>query len=280
MPFKDPEKRKAWARENSKKQRDKARGGPPRGEVSKIVIPDPEPGSIYHGAEGESAEPPASTVEITKPPKRGIFGPSKPRSAKSPGAPRGKVADITAGLESLVKFGGAFVEEKGDPGVGRSIVFTAPTSAKLLGKTVERFPALHAFLAIFLGAGTGMVEAQAAFGIPIVIGRMERHPETIPGSLPVLKSYMRPVLNDMLIAAKDEKKVRDELVRLEAELGETTGIANYSVDKMILCELLGLSEAIAEGIITKQISGADLARMDREATAAREATAPDGEDIP
>lgn len=265
-PYKDPEKQKEAAREGARRRREARRDGTTDGSTAAIgeLYRDPDVDAAVNAA---PPEPPAGTdtaaatvVSKPAPKKRGLFASGgKGGQAASPRAR--PPADITDGLEAMVKLGGAFVENAGDLGVGRSIVFTAPTSAKLLGKTVQRFPSLHAFLAIFLGAGTGMVEAQAAFGIPILVGRMERAPETIPATLPVLKSYMRPVLKDMLRAAKEEKKTRDELAKLEVELGDATGMANYSVDKMILCELLGMSEPIADRVISHELSGADLKAM-------------------
>lgn len=256
------EKRREYERNRGRRKREEARAAKAMGSTDATT-----PDSLYRSPDDGTPDA-VVTVEYEETPakpdkKRGLFSssPGKERTTK----PRASVtADLTEGLEAVVRSAGAFVEERfNDPGVGRSIIMTSSIDAKLLQKTVARFPALHGFLAIFLGPGT--MEAQAAFGIPMTIARMERHPETIPTSLPVLKSYMRPVLKDMVRTMRDEKKLRDEIEKLQAELGESMGMANFSVDKMILVELLGISDNVADGIIDKSISGADLARMAREA---------------
>jgi hypothetical protein len=202
-------------------------------------------------APGQVVTEPATGKPRVRP--GGLFGPRRPREPRVRATVALRKADNAEGLGMVYEWVGSVVadreEHRGGLGsVGRSMRMTAPTAGRLLAEGAKRFPGLHNLLASILGTGAGVKDASAVIGIPILVRRMERDPGTIPGTLPLLRAQMRPILRDMLKAARDEEKVRKELAELESELTTSVG-RPFTIDHLILCDMLGLSTAAAEEII-------------------------------
>ncbi len=218
---------------------------------------------------------PSPFVAPPKPKRRSLFAPKEPKIAK----PKAEIAlrkgDNSEGLSMVYVWAGGAVSDweqrQGRLGaVGRSMQFTAPTAGRLLADGAKRFPVAHNLLISLLGTGAGIRDASAVIGIPILVRRMERDPLSIPGTLPILRAQIRPVLRDMLKAAKEQAKVARELAQLEMDLQGETG-QPFSIDEMILVGMLGLPPEVA----TQILSGTPIAQVLRTQPEPEPAASPD-----
>jgi hypothetical protein len=201
--------------------------------------------------------PTVPVPEVVKP-VRGLFGPKKPRPPKEP--VKLSRSDLSEGLAQGYVWLGDFVQARAEQAeaaggtfpvtasFGRAMKMTAPTSAKLANTGLKKFPPLYNFLAIFFGS-SGIKDTAAAVMIPVLVNQMDRDPFTIPRNLPKLKAHMRPILRDMLKAAREEEKIRRELEAMEQELSSSTG-RPFTVDHLILVDMMGLPVDVADKILS------------------------------
>ncbi len=226
--------------------------------------------------EGEGSSPSSSPVGATAdspspsaPIRRGLFAPRE----RAPKAERAKPAlrpgSVAEGLSMVYSWAGGMVSEaeraQGRLGTtGRAMQITAPTAGRLLDDLTRRFPGLHNLLIGLLGTGAGMMDAQAVIGIPIMVRRMERNPETIPGTLPIVRAQMRPIMRDMLKALREQRKIETEIAELQTEIGEMTGGVPFSIDQVILVDMLGLPPAAAVRILNGESIEAVFGRSEEE----------------
>ena len=233
-----------------------------------------------HGAAGEPPTGQESSPPFETPPvpdtkaepkhrrKQGgvtsLFGTKTKASLPTslPGKPKPKVelskADNTEGLAMLYSKLGDVVEDRekaagGLGGIGRAMRFTAPTAGRLLADGVKRFPGLHNLLGVLIGTGASARDASAVISIPIQMHRIEGSLSrgefgTVLEQMRLVRVQMRPILLDMVRAAKEEAKMLAELAKLEKELGEFEG-RPFDLNHMILVDMLGLHPEWADDIL-------------------------------
>jgi hypothetical protein len=136
-----------------------------------------------------------------------------------------------------------------DPGFGRSMKFTAPVAGKVLNRAIRKTPLLYWVLGPLAGGSKGsLADAGAMFGIPLLVGAMERDPTLIPSNLPRVKYLAKPAIAAMVEAAEKQAEEDAELAELAERYSKVTGGA-ANLDHLILVGLMGMPPNMATEIL-------------------------------